>query len=129
MALPPELAQLHNWPGLKTVVEIHSTRDLSDKVEKEKRYYISSLEGSAKEMLHYVRSHWAIENSLHYVLDIAFRDDESCIRKGNAPMNIGIIKYAALNMLRKAQQKRESIKALRKIAGWNNDRLSLILMR
>ena len=66
-------------------------------------------------------------HSLHYVLDIAFRDDESRIRKGNAPMNIGIIKHAALNMLRKNQRKRESIKGLRKVAGWDNQRLSEII--
>lgn len=127
--MPSELKQSHNWPGLQTVVEIRSTRDLNDKVEHENRYYISSLEGTGRDMLHCIRSHWAIENSLHYVLDIAFRDDDSRIRKGNAPMNMGIIKHAALNMLRQNQRKRESIKALRKIAGWNNDRLSQILMR
>ncbi len=78
-------------------------------------------------MLGLVRSHWSIENSLHYVLDIAFQDDASRIRKGNGPMNMGIVKHMALNLLRKAQRKRESIKCLRKIAGWNNERLSEIL--
>lgn len=127
LKMPLELAKIHNWPGLKTVIEIESTREFNDKVEHEKRYYISSLEVGAKDMLHAIRSHWAIENSLHYVLDIAFRDDESRIRKGNAPMNIGIIKQAALNLLRKNQRKRESIKGLRKVAGWNNERLSQII--
>ncbi|MGZ3798129.1 MAG: ISAs1 family transposase [Pseudobdellovibrionaceae bacterium] len=127
LKMPPELSKIHNWSGLKTVVEIESTREFKDKVESEKRYYISSLEMGAKGMLHAIRSHRAIENSLHYVLDIAFRDDESRIRKGNAPMNIGIIKQAALNLLRKNQRKRESIKGLRKVAGWNNERLSQII--
>ena len=127
LKIPPELAKTHDWPGLKTVVEINSIREFKNKVEHEKRYYISSLEVEAKDMLHAIRSHWAIENSLHYILDIAFRDDESRIRKGNAPMNIGIIKQAALNMLRKNQRKRESIKGLRKVAGWNSDRLSQII--
>jgi predicted transposase YbfD/YdcC len=126
-ALPDELKALHQWPGLKTVLEIESTRELKGRVEHEKRYYLSSLEKEAKEMLTIVRSHWAIENSLHYVLDIAFKDDESRIRKGNAPMNMGIIKHAALNLLRKNQRKRESIKQLRKIAGWNHERLSQII--
>jgi len=127
LKMPPELAKIHHWPGLKTVVEIESTREFNNRVEREKRYYISSLEVDAKDMLHAIRSHWAVENSLHYVLDIAFRDDESRIRKGNAPMNIGIIKQAALNLLRKNQRKRESIKGLRKVAGWNNERLSQII--
>lgn len=78
-------------------------------------------------MLQIIRSHWSIENSLHYVLDVAFKDDESRIRKGNAPMNMGIIKHAALNLLRKNQRKRESIKQLRKVAGWNHERLSQII--
>lgn len=127
LKLPPELTTLHQWPGLKTIVEIEGTREFNNKIEHEKRYYISSLDMTAKEVLPVIRSHWAIENSLHYVLDITFKDDESRIRKGNAPMNIGIIKHAALNLLRKGQRKRESIKALRKIAGWNNNRLSDII--
>lgn len=127
LKIPRELEELHSWPGLKTVVEIESIRELNHKIEQEKRYYISSLEVPARDMLHAIRSHWAIENSLHYVLDITFKDDESRIRKGNAPMNIGIIKHAALNLLRKNQRKRESIKVLRKIAGWNQQRLSDII--
>lgn len=127
LKMPEELVKLHQWPGLKTVVEIESTREYNNKTEYEKRYHISSLEVNAKDMLQAIRSHWSIENSLHYVLDIAFRDDESRIRKGNAPMNIGIIKHAALNMLRKNQRKRESIKGLRKVAGWDNQRLSDII--
>lgn len=125
--MPLDLVKIHQWPGLKTVVEIESTREFNNKIEHEKRYYISSLEGVAEDMLKAIRSHWAIENSLHYVLDVSFKDDESRIRKGNAPMNMGIIKHAALNMLRKNQRKRESIKGLRKVAGWNNERLSLII--
>jgi predicted transposase YbfD/YdcC len=120
----------HQWPGLKTLVEITSTRRSKDKEQHEKRYYISSLGCDAQEMLRVVRSHWAIENSLHYVLDVTFKDDESRIRKGNAPLNMAIIRHAALNMLRRKQQNRESIKGLRKIAGWNEGRLSqIILMR
>jgi predicted transposase YbfD/YdcC len=126
--MPLELAAIHCWPGLKTVVEIESTREFNNKTEHEKRYYISSLEVGAQRMLGVIRSHWAIENSLHYVLDIAFRDDESRIRKGNAPMNMGIIKHAALNMMRKNQRKRESIKGLRKVAGWNHQRLTQIIL-
>jgi len=127
LKMPEELLEIHQWPGLKTLVEIESTREFGNKIEHEKRYHISSLEVDAKNMLYAIRSHWSIENSLHYVLDIAFRDDESRIRKGNAPMNIGIIKHTALNMLRKNQRKRESIKGLRKIAGWDNQRLSEII--
>ena len=82
LKIPDELIKTNQWPDLKTVVEIERTREFDNKIEHEKRYYISFLERDAKAMLHSIRSHWAIENSLHYVLDIAFRDDdESRIRK------------------------------------------------
>lgn len=127
MDMPNELKKLHNWPGLQTVVEIESTREIKAKKTQEKRYYISSVSVGAKEMLGCVRSHWAIENSLHYVLDIAFKDDASRIRQGNGPLNLGIVKHMALNLLRQAQRPRESIQRLRKMAGWNNEKLSEIL--
>jgi predicted transposase YbfD/YdcC len=124
----PELLQKSTkWPGLKTLVEINSTRILKNKTESEKRYYVSSLQADAEQMLHTIRSHWSIENQLHYILDVSFQDDASRIRKGNAPMNMGIVKHIALNLIRVNQGKRESIKGLRKIAGWSNQRLSQIV--
>jgi predicted transposase YbfD/YdcC len=74
-----------------------------------------------------IRAHWAIENTLHWVLDIRFKDDESRIRKGNAPQNIAIVKHMALNLLQKAKGKRDSIKQLRKAAGWDDNQLLNIL--
>ena len=68
-------------------------------------------------LLHAIRSHWSVENSLHWVLDMGFTDDQSRIRKKNAPENMSIIKRIALDMMRKAQKKRQSIKGLRKLAG------------
>ena len=125
--MPESLAKEHNWPGLKTIIEISSKRTIGDKVEREKRYYISSIEPNAQLLSESIRSHWAIENSLHYILDISFRDDDSRIRKGNAPQNIGIIKHAALNMLQMYKTKRQSIKRLRKMAGWSINILNDIL--
>lgn len=95
----------------------------------ETRYYITSLEPLAEKIGRAIRSHWAIENSLHWVLDISFRDDDSRIRRGNAPQNIAIIKHMALNMLQKAKGKRDSIKQLRKAAGWEHDQLIKILQQ
>lgn len=94
----------------------------------ETRYYITSLSPDAKKMLAAIRSHWAIENSLHWVLDMSFGDDQSRIRKGNAPENITVVKHLALNLLRKAQQKRQSIKRLRKTAGWDDNTLKNVIM-
>ena len=127
--IPETLANIHQWPGLKTVIEIDSIRELKDHCTREKRYYISSLKKDASSIAHIVRSHWSIENSLHWILDVSFNDDASRIRNGNAPQNIGIIKHAALNMLQRNKQKRESIKGLRKAAGWNDERLTRIIQQ
>ena len=73
------------------------------------------------------RSHWGIENSVHWVLDVSFREDESRVRTGNAPENMAIMRHAALNLLRHDQDSKISIKARRKLAAWDNDYLLSIL--
>lgn len=126
---PKVLIQRHDWPGLKSIIEVYSIRELKNKIEEEKRYYLTSLPREARKLNHAIRQHWGIENSLHYVLDISFRDDDSRIRKGNAPENIAIIKHAALNLLQKSKRPRESIKGLRKVAAWDETRLSEIFTK
>lgn len=126
---PNVLVQRHNWPGLKSVVEVYSIRELKDKTEEEKRYYLTSLPQDAQKLNYAIRQHWGIENSLHHVLDISFRDDDSRIRKGNAPENIAIIKHAALNLLQRSKRPRESIKGLRKVAAWDETRLTEIFTK
>ncbi|WP_341763964.1 ISAs1 family transposase [Candidatus Tisiphia endosymbiont of Beris chalybata] len=125
--MPQELQEQHNWPELKTIIEVISKREIKGVLSEETRYYISSLEQEAVKIGMAIRSHWAIENSVHWILDVSFRDDDSRIRKGNAPQNIAIIKHMALNVLQKAKQKRDSIKQLRKAAGWDNNQLLTIL--
>ena len=73
------------------------------------------------------RSHWAIENTLHWTLDMSFGEDACRIRKDNAPLAIATIRHVALNLLQNAKQPRESIKRLRKMAGWDNHTLKRIL--
>jgi predicted transposase YbfD/YdcC len=119
------------WEGLRSLVEIESTRILKDKEPSlEKRYYISSLPANPEKILNAVRQHWGIENKLHWILDVSFGDDQSRIRKGNAPRNMGIIKKTALNLLQiiKASKPRISIKKLRKLAGWDSSFLNAVLM-
>jgi predicted transposase YbfD/YdcC len=87
------------WCNLKSIVEIESTREIKGKETTEKRYYISSLSADPKRILDVVRQHWGIENKLHWVLDVCFGEDQSRIRKGNAPRNIAIIRKTALNLL------------------------------
>ncbi len=74
------LQERHKWPGLKSIVVVESSREIGGKIEHETRYYITSLVMLAAALGPVVRSHWAIENSLHWVLDMVFRDDESRAR-------------------------------------------------
>lgn len=119
------------WKSIRSIVRIDSTREIKGKTSIETRYYISSLEESAKKILNSIRSHWAIENSLHWVLDMSFGEDQSRIRKNNAPQAMAIIRHIALNLLQltKAQMKRQSVKRLRKMAGWDNKILTSILFQ
>ena len=88
------LQECHNWPGLKGVVMVESTRETGDKIETETRFYITSLTHAAEQLGPIVRSHWAIENSLHWVMDMTFRDDECRVRQGNAATNFTTVKHA-----------------------------------
>ena len=121
-----------NWQTIKSIIEIKATREMKDKTTHETRYYISSLDVNPKEMLKAIRSHWAIENSLHWVLDMSFNEDYSRIRKQNAPHIMAIFRHIALNMLQTAKKsedslKRVSIVALRKICGWDEKHLDTVL--
>ena len=102
-----------NWVGLKCIGMVESIREIDGKCSYEKRYYISSLDCDAEKFGNAVRRHWGIENSVHWVLDIAFREDESRIRKGAAPENFGAIRHIALNLLRNNKSFKGSIKSKR----------------
>ena len=112
------------------MIEIKNQREIKGKLTEEKRYYISSLPAKTDTILNTVRQHWGVENKLHWVLDIVFNDDPCRIRKGNAPRNIAIIKKTALNVLQiiKKDKPRMSLKAMRKLAGWDDNFLNTLLM-
>jgi predicted transposase YbfD/YdcC len=118
-----------HWHSINTLIRVESTREMKGKSTSEIRYYISSLHKTPEKILGAIRSHWAIENNLHWVLDMSFGEDQSRIRKENAPQIMAIIRHMALNLLQltKDQMKRQSIKRLRKMAGWNHEILSTIL--
>ena len=120
----------NHWTNLKTVVKIESKREFknSDKeTETMTRFYITSLEDSPKELLHYIRTHWEIENKLHWRLDIAFREDESRKRKDNAAENFAILRKIVLNLLRNDKSKKVGLKSKRLIAGWDYNYLEDLL--
>ena len=115
------------WKNLNSIVAITSERHIGETATQETRYFISSSLIPAERMLAAVRLHWGIENQLHWVLDMSFGEDQSRIRKGNAPNNVAIIRHAALNMIRGAKTKRMSIKRMRKAAGWDDALLNDVL--
>ena len=113
------LRERHSWKGLRSVVAVTSEREIADKTSRETRFFISSLPADAEHLANAVRSHWGIENSLHWVLDMTFRDDECRIRKKNAPANFTTVKHMATNLLRKAPGK-HSLKSKRHMAAWDD---------
>jgi predicted transposase YbfD/YdcC len=118
-----------HWRSINSLIRIDSVRETKDKTTYETRYYISSLKEIPQKILGAIRAHWAIENNLHWVLDMSFGEDQSRIRKENAPQVMAIIRHMALNLLQltKDSMKRQSIKRLRKMAGWDDNVLSNIL--
>ncbi len=120
------LEQRHDWPALKSVVVVESRREISGKIEQETRYYITSLVMLAALLGPVIRSHWAIENSLHWAMDMVFRDDECRVRADHAPANFTTIKHMALNLLRRPAGK-QSLRGRRKAASWDDDFLASLL--
>jgi predicted transposase YbfD/YdcC len=115
------------WEGLRSVAKVTGERHIGEKVSMESRYYISSLPGDAKELLWAVREHWGIENRVHWVLDIAFREDESRVRKGHGQQNLATMRHMALNLLRQETTSKGGVKAKRLRAGWDQDYLIKVL--
>lgn len=107
------------WPDLQSVGMVQAERRVGGEVSHEARYYISSLAASARTLHDAVRSHWGIENKVHWVLDIAFREDESRARAGASAHNLAVLRHIALNLLRHETTARCGIKARRLKAGWD----------
>ena len=116
------------WSGLKSVGLVEAERRVGDRVSTERRHYISSLLGKAKEFSRAVRGHWDIENGLHWILDVAFRQDDSRVRSGNAQENIAALRRLALNLLRQDKTTKAGVRAKRLKAGWSGDYLLAILI-
>jgi predicted transposase YbfD/YdcC len=120
------LQQRHDWPGLKAVVMVESVREMGGKTGSETRFYLTSLVMLAVLLGPIVRSHWAVENSLHWVMDMIFRDDECRVRTDHAPANFCTIKHMAQNLLRKAPST-DSLRLRRKVAAWDDEFLVSVI--
>ena len=121
------LDQKQDWKGLKTIGMVESERHIDEKVSVEKRFFIASINKDAKLLAKAVREHWGIENKVHWVLDVAFQEDDNRIRKDHAPENLAVIRHIALNLLRSEKSQKVGIKAKRKMAGWDDSYLQKVL--
>jgi predicted transposase YbfD/YdcC len=120
------LRKRHGWPGLNAIAMVESTRETKGVIEKDTRIFITSLVMLAHLLGPVIRSHWAIENSLHWVMDMTFRDDECRVRTNHAPANFTTIKHMAHNLLRRPASK-DSFRLRRKVAGWDDEFLASLL--
>ena len=124
------LEALSGWPGLRTVLAVESIRSLDSaptKVESEIRYFLSSCADAPAVLGQAIRSHWTIENGLHWVLDVTFREDDSRVRDRTAARNLALLRKIALNIVGRDRTSKVSIRARRKKAAWN-DRYMLQLL-
>jgi predicted transposase YbfD/YdcC len=119
------LQERHDWPSLKAIVMVESTRESGGKTEFETRFYITSLLLLAAQLGPVVRSHWAVE-SMHWIMDMVFRDDECRVRTEHAPANFTTMKHMAHNLIRRAPGK-DSLRLRRKVAGWDDDFLASLI--
>ena len=113
-------------PDATTIVKVRSRTELKDRCRLDTRYFISSATLSANRAAAVVRGHWAIENSLHWTLDVIFNDDQSRVRKGHGAKNMAVVRHFAINLVRHANDKR-SIKLRRKKAAWDTKYLARLI--
>jgi predicted transposase YbfD/YdcC len=115
------------WSKLASVACIESTREIGNRIETEKRYVISSLPPDSRKILHAVRTHWGIENGLHFSLDVTFGEDASTIRLRNAAQNFSFLRRIALNLFRADKSRSISLPRKLKTAAYNPDHLATAL--
>jgi predicted transposase YbfD/YdcC len=120
------LAATEQWTGIKSIGSVTSVREINGVITENTRYFITSLPADEYLFAKAVRSHWGIENSLHWVMDIVFRDDECRIRKKHAPANFVTLKHITHNMLKSLPGKK-SMRVRRKRAGWDDEFLASAL--
>jgi len=127
VSILPSLNNYLVWKGIKTVTMIISERRLWNKTTKAVRFYISSLENNAEKIAKAIRSHWQIENNLHWILDVTFSEDNSRIRRDNSPENFSLLRRLAVNLLKQETTFKGSFKMKRYKAAMDNDYLMKVL--
>src|SRR3954463_8099909 len=115
-------ATLEDWPGLATVVAVETNRGIPGrgKVKAEIRHYLPTAQLPPEDLPMAIRNHWRVENGLHWVLDVTFREDASRVRERNAARNLALLRKIALNLARADSTLKASLKGKRKYAGWDD---------
>jgi len=124
---PKGLRDAGLWKGLTAICMVLSHRVVEGLERIELRYYIGSLMGTAEEYLNAIRGHWGIENSLHWVLDVVFREDDSRHHAGNSCENLALLRKLAISLLKQEEASDASLKTKRLRCGWDNDYLAKVL--
>jgi predicted transposase YbfD/YdcC len=120
------LQERHRWPGLKAIGKVTRTREFGDKTSTETAYYLFSAPISAERGGEVVRSHWGVENRLHWRLDVTMNEDAARNRMDNGPHNLAVLRHMALNVMAKETSK-TSLRAKFKKAAWNQEYLVKLL--
>lgn len=118
---------VENWLGLQSICMVICTRIIAGQETKQVHYYISSLLSNAEQILLAVRKHWSIENKLHWILDVAWNEDHSRVRKDQAPENFAVLRHIALNLLKQEKTAKGGIHAKQFQAALRDDYLLKVL--
>ncbi len=121
------LYQQEQWLGLQSIVMVERTRHLWNKVTHEVQFYLSSLPADAHVLGNAIRTHWGIENQVHWTLDVTFSEDKCRIRSGNAPRNFALLRRMALNALNLEKTLKRSLRQKSQRASMNNDYMMTVL--
>ena len=126
-----ELEPLHEWPDLRTLLAVETIRSINGtgKTEAEIRYFLTSCDDDPAVLAQAIRRHWSIENSLHWVLDVTFREDDSRVRDRTAARNLALLRKIALNLVAGDHSSQTSLRGRRKKAAWNDDYMLRIITR
>ena len=117
----------NKWSGLKSIGVVESQREMNGKISTEQRYYILSIQSDVQRFATAVRSHWSIENQLHWILDVGFAEDTAQSCSGYSAENLAVIRHIGINLLSRDKESKVGVKTRRLQAGWDDNYLKTVL--